>query len=102
MNERRNGWSNYETWLCMSWLNESGESEYFANYAQEKLDSGEDLDHAIKCVAGAIALSFAGRAKEQLGETGFLVDLMNSALLEVKYPEIANAIVGDLTPAHQQ
>lgn len=102
MNERHNGWSNYETWLCMVWLNESGEAEYFANYAQEKLSSGDDLDHAINCVAGDISLSFAERAEEQLGETGFLVDLMNSALREVNYREIASAIVRDLTPANQQ
>lgn len=96
MSERYNGWKNYETWLCMLWLNESGETESFAHYAQDLLDNGREVSDIVECVAGDIALSFAERAEEHLSGIGFLTDLINSALREVDYREIAQSIVSDM------
>ena len=93
MSDRYNGWANYETWLCKLWLDNDGESEYFARYAQSMLDDGRDACDVIECVAGDIALSFSERAQENLEGIGFLTDLMNNALRSVDYREVASSIV---------
>lgn len=95
MNDRYNGWTNYETWLCVLWMGEDCETEYFEREARRLLDSGDDKDDVIEAIAGEITLSYSERAEEQLGTVGFLSDLLSSALRSVDYREIASHIVDD-------
>lgn len=95
MNDRYNGWANYETWLCVLWMGEECETEYYEREARRLLDNGDDENEVIEAIAGEISLSFAERAEEQLGTVGFLSDLINAGLRTVDYREIARHIVDD-------
>ena len=96
MNDRYNGWTNYETWLCKLWLDNDNELEYFARDARRMLDNGDDAETVINTIAGELSLSWHERAYDQLDGIGFLSDLVTSALGSVNYREIALSIVDDV------
>lgn len=94
-----NGWTNYETWLVKLWMdNEEGSSNYWRETAEEHLKV--DGDNA--------AYGLAERLKEQHEETisetvlkpakqeaSFIADLLNAAMSEVNWQEIAESLVND-------
>lgn len=90
-----NGWTNYETWLVKLWMdNEQGTQEYFNEQADEVLerDPDDEDNDRIRTLAEII--------KEQHEESlpkleGFAADLMNAALSEVNWEEIANSLIED-------
>jgi len=83
-----NGWTNYETWLVKLWMdNEEGTHRMFQDMADEYLKTdGEDSPLGL---ADAIKEAH----QESLPElTGFAGDLMNAALSEVNWFEIAESL----------
>ena len=83
-----NGWTNYETWLVKLWMdNEEGTYRMFQDMADEYLKTdGEDSPLGL---ADAIKEAH----QESLPElTGFAGDLMNAALSEVNWFEIAESL----------
>lgn len=72
-----NGWKNKETWLVNLWL-----GDLFADYQEDGLEvTPEFVQH---CVEEAIG-NFDGKSVEN----GFLIDMLNCALGEIDYREIA-------------
>lgn len=99
MSDKYNGWTNYETWNVALWLdNEQGTSEHWGEQAQECYDRAKAEPHFSREERAAIAL--AEYLKIELDDdaeangavpklTGFYADLLNAALSEVNWLEIA-------------
>lgn len=84
-----NGWTNYETWNVKLWIdNDLGEQEYWNNEAED---------------CNRVTLSLADRLKEYYDENmhelgvpelqGMYADLLNSALSQINWYEIAENII---------
>lgn len=84
-----NGWTNYETWLVKLWMdNDQGSQEFFADLAETYLKRNTSVS------------SFADQIKEEheamLPEvSGFAADLLNGAMSEVNWQEIAESLLND-------
>jgi len=83
MDNRYNGWTNYETWNCKLWMdNDQGESEYWNDRAKES----DDVSDLAKELEGY----YDERAGEfMVGQSGFFADILNAALHKVNWYEIA-------------
>lgn len=100
MNKKEyNGWFNYETWLAGLWM-DNDSSEYWATRAQEVYDE-TDKDDTFTHEENA-ALALADEMKDHFEEgspadiTGFYADLINAALSEVNWHEIAEHYINEV------
>jgi hypothetical protein len=92
-----NGWTNWETWLVNLWIdNDQGLYEHCLMLAREEISANTALAdgsiHPLNKKLSAINLS--GILREQFDEwapdvEGLYRDLMNGALRDVNYLEIA-------------
>jgi hypothetical protein len=96
-----NGYYNYETWLVKLWMdNEAGTQMYFRDEAERMIESkGEDeafdCDHVRK-----LAEFVKDQHEDMLPKLdGFAADLMNAALSEVNWEEIAESLLNDAKEA---
>ncbi len=94
------GWHNYETWLVKLWIdNEEGSSSYWSDEALEHYkradgdDEAEKCDNATNSLREALQESFE-EAKPEL--SGFWTDLLNAAMCEVNWHEIAEHMINDM------
>jgi len=87
---RYNGWANYETWATALWLdNEAGAHEYHRERARELIDENP-RDRALQTLADELKASHEDGASERLGASSDVFsDLLNAALAEVDWAEIA-------------
>jgi hypothetical protein len=99
--EKYNGWTNYETWNCKLWIdNSQGDQEYWVEQAQDAYDSAEKDDSFTK--KENAALDLMDRLKDSFEEnvptdvSGFYADIMNAALSEVNWHEIAESLLEDV------
>ena len=72
-----NGWTNKETWLVNLWLGDS---------LQCDLEDGIEI---TPCYIEELMESLADETVNSLS-TGFIIDLLNCALSEINYRELAN------------
>jgi len=106
-----NGWSNYETWCVNLWMsNDAGSDSYFNEMAQEIWNESEAelrADESVLFTRDEVATRvLAERFKEhheealsQIGEIsigGVFSDLLNAALGEVDWYEIAGHYIADV------
>lgn len=99
-----NSWSSYETWLLNLWLtNEQGTSEYWQESAQTAFDGAREdcgltkLENAALALADTLKDQWETDVAEQISRNnGFVTDLVNSALSEVNWMEIANSLLDDV------
>lgn len=97
-----NGWSNYETWAVNLWLsNEEGSYHYWTDRTRELIAECTDEDADRSALA-----RLAEELKESIHEScaiekaNLAADLMNAALGEVDWCEIARSWIDDeTTPA---
>jgi hypothetical protein len=98
-----NGWTNYETWVVNLWLdNEQGSQEYWQEQAQECVQHAIDDDSSDPKNAATNAL--AELLKDQhdeaqcalVGVAGVFADLLNAALSEVDWYEIAEHYISEI------
>lgn len=92
-----NGWSNYETWNVKLWIdNEEHSQRYWEDQADDALRSGfgddETNDGAINRLAEQLETEFTEGAPEMEGTYS---DLLNAALSEVDWYEIAKSMIND-------
>ena len=82
-----NGWTNYETWAVKLWIDsEEGSSNYWLEQAEE-CATGEHPEWALE-------ERLKGEHEEALPEIhGFAADLLNAAMSEVNWREIANSLL---------
>ncbi len=93
-----NGWTNYETWNVKLWIdNDEGSYNYWKDAAQEAFDATDDDDtneerseEATLVVMKQLESEIEDSAPEL---QGCYADLLNAALSEVNWHEIAAALV---------
>jgi hypothetical protein len=99
-NENYNGWTNFPTWNVALWMgNEEGSQEYYAQLARELYSDASD-DETFTRLENA-ALILASQLKDQFEENapelvGCYADLLNAALSEVNWREIAENILSEV------
>ncbi len=93
--ETYNGYTNYETWLVSLWIdNDQGLQELWALRAAELLKQHDnDQDAATADLADEIKADYEGGIPEELD--GFWVDLVNAALSEVDWRDVAEGRVSE-------
>ncbi len=96
--KKYNGWTNYETWLVSLWMNNDEGSYRYWQETAEKLWDDKDRDSDAFCIAMADRLKDEHEtlASEKTGDSGWIADLVNAALSEVNWYEIAEHYVADL------
>jgi hypothetical protein len=93
MSKGYNGWTNYETWCVNLWMdNEEGSYDYWREVAEDVWDA-EDPDRSQRLLAD--------RIRQQIEEgqpltKGLYADLIEAALSEVDWDEIASHFIYDL------
>jgi len=95
-----NGWFNYETWLVNLWMtNDQGSDEYWRETAQEAYDRASADTVCTREQRARITL--ADILKEEIESTqpdteGMWADMMNAAISEVNWDEIAEHLIDDV------
>ena len=96
MNEQKyNGWTNYETWNCMLWIdNTEGDREFWDSRATKILqeNSGE-RDESAKVLLEEIRERI--EASIPIEANSMYSDLLNAAISEINFYEIAESILSD-------
>lgn len=100
-----NGWFNYETWLANLWItNEQSSSEFWEERARFAYDVAEDCARFSR--EENAALTLADHLKEYYDDNmhemgvpelkGLYADLLNAALSEINWHEIAVHFIEDV------
>jgi len=91
-----NGWTNYETWLCALWWdNDQGLYSMRGEQAEELVRDHSPLDENDGYGRMEAEIAFAGWIEDFTKENllpeieGFAADLLNSAVSEINWREIA-------------
>ena len=92
-----NGWTNYETWAVnLSLTNERGPYEYWTRRTREILaDSPKEADWRVAAERLAAEISETIKEECAIEKANLAADLMNAALGEVDWHEIAQALIDD-------
>lgn len=95
-----NGWTNYETWCVKLWMdNDKGSQEYFAGLALDHYQRDRPAMGLTKENLATISLAQALKEhhEEALpGLGGFVADMLNAAMSEVSWHEIAKYLVDEV------
>jgi hypothetical protein len=101
-----NGWHNYETWCVNLWLgNDEGSYNYWRERAQEAWDNAEAERNFTRDERATLDLSDTLKSEidddaEDNGALpkleGLYADLLNAALSEVNWHEIAEHMIEDV------
>ncbi len=88
-----NGYKNFETWNCYNWLTADESSVFkWEKAAKEALETGGgDKDEAAIILSKQIKEAVESEAPEL--EPGLYIDLLNAALQEIDYVEVATAFI---------
>lgn len=97
-----NGWTNYETWSVKLWIdNDEGGHRLWQERAQECWDSNEAdstftrEENAAYELADCLKEHFEEEAESLNIPASTFSDLLNAALSEVNWQEIAESMIGD-------
>lgn len=85
MENRYNGWANWETWLCSLWIDQSDNHSWYREYAIEHKVSTEDIAQMLE---NEIWDSY-----KESKVSGFFSDIIANAIREVDFVEIAESIL---------
>lgn len=92
--ERYNGWENYETWLVKLWIDrkESWYEHWRVRAEELEEEGGERIMLSL-----SEELRYAFNASNPLEEEGVYTDLLNNALENVNWDEIAGSILAKVS-----
>jgi hypothetical protein len=99
-----NGWTNYETWAVKLWMdNDEGEYNFWQEATREAWDNPAD-NRFIPSRKDRAIIALADRLKDVHEEnqpevTGVFADLLNAAMSEVDWREIAESLFSDFEPS---
>ena len=94
-----NGWTNYETWLVNLWMdNDENMQSHLRQVAADEIEkamvNSSDWMDAVGDATQALASDIEENHEEGCAEvTGVFADLLQSALSEVNWDEIAERMV---------
>jgi hypothetical protein len=95
-----NGWSNYETWLANLWMsNDQGSAEFWEETATETYKHARagtvftQEEQAVLDLAHIMKDDLEGQIPET---TGLFADLINAAMSEIDWHEIAEHLMADV------
>jgi hypothetical protein len=100
--QKYNGWTNYETWAVKLWMdNEEPSSRYWQERARQAWNEAGADSHQADTRAERAAFTLADDIQENheeaasdlLPEAGIFTDLLNAALSEVDWHEIAEDLI---------
>ncbi len=94
-NKKYNGWNNYETWAAALWIdNDYGSYQYRCELVEQvKEEHSEESDRAYYL---ASVLQDWIESQNPLAENAdFFTDLLNSALSEIDWQEIAENFLAE-------
>ena len=80
-----NGWKNYETWLTNLWHGDSLNDYYLEMFREGNLTNPVEADDVKDYIESLIF-------DDVLPESGFIADLVNGAMSEVDWREIASHV----------
>lgn len=94
-NKEYNGYYNVETWMVALWIdNEKGSQEYWREEAEQAIKmSHGDEDSARNTLEDWLR---ASHEENQPQTTGLWADLLNAALSEVNWREIAKNMIDEV------
>ena len=99
--KKYNGWTNYETWACALWIDQ--DSGYYEGEAQEIFENATADDtftreeRATFDLSDRLKADHEERAEEWMGDqAGVFADLLNAALSEINWHEIAKGMIEEL------
>jgi hypothetical protein len=88
-----NGWTNYETWNVKLWMdNEEGSYRYWNDQARRAISKNADKDDATYDLAKQLEQEHRGGLPDL---NGCYADLLNAAIGEVNWGEIAHSLIDD-------
>lgn len=95
-----NGWSNYETWLVKLWMdNDQGSYEYWRAAVQDAWAhpiENQFIESRKDRARIALADMLKTEHEDALPDVqGFAADLLNAAMSEVDWHEIASSLMDD-------
>jgi len=93
-----NGWTNYETWAVALWLdNEESSYQYWRTVADETIQLVKLPEERLEDAATTLADRIKGEILDGIPTalTGFCADLLQAALEEVNWLEIAENFLGE-------
>lgn len=93
MDERFNGWSNYETWNWYLWHGNDAE-ETFGDMVRDCERDTYDVSKALEAWTDDLGTDVLGSG---IG-TGFFADILQAALRGVNWYEIAERIIESVDP----
>lgn len=107
MGSTYNGWQNYETWVTNLWLsNEQGTYEYWRDSAREAWRHAEatDIFTREQVARNDLARQLKDEIEEHnpCPEAGLYSDLLNAALSEINWHEVAEAFLEDIADAEEE
>ena len=96
-----NGWTNYETWVVSLWMdNDEGAQSYWRDEAIAALEQAGRGESEVLTKKEEATQILADKIQEQHEEaqpevSGVFADLINAAMSEVNWREIAEKLVDD-------
>ena len=92
--ETYNGWTNYETWVVSLWNdNEESSYRYWREEARRHAEDSDDQSDAIRSLAEQLKEEISDNAPTT--EPSVYSDLLNAALSEVNWAEIAENLLSE-------
>ena len=93
-NNKYNGWTNYETWLCNLWFD-----NYDFTDLMHMFDGCEDKGDILNVIEDVIKNDVEDYVMAELRSSdtsGFVQDMLNSAIQEIDFRDIAEHYVDDV------
>jgi hypothetical protein len=100
-----NGWSNYETWVVKLWMdNDEISYNFWRERVQDHIATYTDRedgwkDEAVNCLADEIKDTHEADLPHV---EGFAADLLNAAMGEVDWREMAESMIDDYISDHHE